>query len=256
MALIKMNYLSSVLYRTVNVNVILPTDRIDYATGEYCMEIGQRFPTLYLLHGMLGSENDWVSGTRIQRWAEERNLAVVMPAGENAYYEDYGPGRDYGRFIGKELVDMTRRMFPLSDHREDTFIAGLSMGGFGAILNGIRYSETFSHIAAFSPATHVFESEVWDPMFEMLFGNRTEAEKTERNPRVAWERLREEGRPEPKFYISCGTEDELLPYARVYRDFLREEGAEVTYREEPGAGHEWDFWDREVLKAIEWFLAR
>ena len=76
MALIQVNYQSRALYRTVPVNVILPVDRIDFMTGEYAMEAGSKFKTLYLLHGLLGNYTDWVSGTRIQRWAEERKLAA------------------------------------------------------------------------------------------------------------------------------------------------------------------------------------
>jgi S-formylglutathione hydrolase FrmB len=148
MALLKMNLLSSALMRTVNVNVILPVDKLltpgaQSRTGPY--------QTLYLLHGLLGSENDWVTGTAIQRWAEERNLAVVMPAGENSFYVDHEASHGYyGEFIGSELVSLTRKAFPLSDRREDTFLAGLSMGGYGALRNGLKYDGVFGCIASLS----------------------------------------------------------------------------------------------------------
>lgn len=256
MALLQMSYLSRALHRTVPVQVILPCDKIDDEREEYCMREGEVFPTLYLLHGLIGNFTDWVSGTRIQRWAEERNLAVVMPSGDNAFYiEGMTPYSDYGEFVGKELVDVTRNMFPLSRRREDTFIAGLSMGGFGAIRNGIRYSGTFSRVAAYSAAMHVFEEpgkpiagEERNPAFREYLAA---AAKTDRNPRVALADLLREGRPLPAFYLSCGTEDSLLPWSRLYRDLLRGAGAEVTYEEEPGA-HEWDFWDRQIRKTLDW----
>ncbi len=252
MALIQVSYLSKALNRTVPVTVILPVDKISFATMEY-IRPREKYKTLYLLHGLIGSQMDWVSGTRIQRWAEERGLAVVMPSGENAFYVDEErPWSDYGTFIGEELVDVTRRMFPLSSRREDTFIAGLSMGGFGAMRNGIRYSGTFSHVAAFSAALHVFEQEREDLMLSGIFGQRGTAAKTDRNPRVAWEELKKEGRPMPRFYISCGTADGLLPYSRMFRDLLRSDGADVVYEETPGAGHEWDFWDEQIRKALDW----
>ena len=106
MALIQVNYCSKALFRTVPLNVILPADRFDADTDRYLQEEGQRYKTLYLLHGLLGYYNDWVSFTRIQKWAEEKNLAVVMPSGDNAFYfRSRTPWNDYETFIGKELVD-------------------------------------------------------------------------------------------------------------------------------------------------------
>ncbi|MBR2828946.1 MAG: acetylesterase, partial [Solobacterium sp.] len=84
MALIQVNYLSKALFRTVPVQVILPVDRISFETMDY-EPVQRKFKTLYLLHGLLGNYTDWVSGTRIQRWAEEKNLAVVMPSGDNSF---------------------------------------------------------------------------------------------------------------------------------------------------------------------------
>ncbi len=252
MALIQVNYLSKALFRTVPLNVILPVDAISFETLDYRMKKGEKFKTLYLLHGLLGNYTDWVSGTRIQRWAEEKNIAVVMPSGDNAFYVDSVVAfNNYGQFIGEELVEVTRRMLPLSDRREDTYIAGLSMGGFGAIRNGIKYSDTFSHVAAFSSAMNIFEAEDVDLVRYAPFGDLKKAALTDANPRVAIDNLLKEGRKFPKFYLSCGVDDDLLPFSRLYRDLLREKGADVTYIEEPG-NHEWDFWDRQIKSALDW----
>lgn len=79
------------------------------------------YKTLYLLHGIFGNYSDWVCGTRIQRYAEEHDLAVVMPSGDNAFYVDQPAGGNfYGEFVGRELVELTRRIFPLSHEREDS----------------------------------------------------------------------------------------------------------------------------------------
>ena len=98
MALIQFTYVSNVLLRSVPVQVILPADKLS-PEGEYLPL--KKYKTLYLLNGLWGSHVDWVSGIRIQRWAEERDLAVVMPAGENSFYLDR-PGfhTDYGKLIG------------------------------------------------------------------------------------------------------------------------------------------------------------
>lgn len=163
MALLQVNYLSKALFRTVPLYVILPSDKIDYRTFDYANGKTKKYKTLYLLHGLLGDCSDWVNGTRIRRWAEEKNLAVVMPSGDNAFYIDYPKTKNnYSDFIGRELVEVTRNMFPLSDKREDTYIAGLSMGGYGALRNGIVYSDTFSHVAGFSSAAHIFDGKEHD----------------------------------------------------------------------------------------------
>ena len=252
MALIQVNYLSRALFRTVPLNVILPADKIDFMTGGYAMKEGQKFKTLYLLHGLLGNYTDWVSGTRIQRWAEEKNLAVVMPSGDNSFYfKSRTPWNDYETFIGKELVEVTRKMFPLSDKREDTFIAGLSMGGYGAVRNGIVFSDTFSHVIGFSGAMHLFEN-VSEEANIGLFDNLEAASKTNLNPWVAVDEMYAKSRSIPKFYLSCGLKDDLLKCNENFRDYLKSKGADVTWDEDPNAGHDWDFWDSQIKKVLDW----
>lgn len=259
MALIQVNFMSRSLLRTVTVNVILPVDKFSMQGNE---EKEQRpFKTLYLLHGIFGNYTDWVSGTRIQRWAEEKDLAVVMPSGENGFYVDQEKsGNFFGRFVGEELVEITRRMFPLSHRREDTFIGGLSMGGYGAMRNGLKYHETFGSIISLSGALHILEK-VDEPRQsvayeESCFGDMREAAVSDKNPRLLAERLAEaKSRGEkvslPRIFMACGTEDFLLDANRAYRDLIREKGFDLTYCEGAG-GHEWDFWDAYIKKAIDW----
>ena len=254
MALIQVNYVSAALQRTVPVQVILPVDKL---TPDGKLPEEKKFKTLYLLHGFLGNYTDWVSGTRIQRWAEERDLCVVMPSGDNAFYVDRpATGNCYGRFIGEELVEMTRRMFPLSRKREDTFIGGLSMGGFGAMRNGLKYHETFGAIISFSGVLELLEdkpslSRRVDAEFgEGLFGDLEKAAVSDKNP--VWLAKELASKPNlPDIYIACGTEDYLLPHSRNFRDLLLKNGFSVTYEEGPG-GHEWDFWDTYIKKVLDW----
>ena len=252
MAIIQMNYVSNALFRTVPVQVILPVDKL---SPDGKLPAPKKFKTLYLLHGLLGNYTDWVSGTRIQRWAEERDLAVVMPSGDNSFYVDRpDSNNNYGEFIGRELVEITRRMFPLSDKREDTFIGGLSMGGFGAVRNGLKYADTFGAVIALSPALHVFEDRkaaVERQAFaEALFGDLEAAARSDKNPRVLVEALA--GKKDlPKMYLACGTEDDLLPACRLYRQLLTGAGFDVTYFEGSG-GHNWDFWDDQIKRVIDW----
>ncbi len=263
MALIQVNFVSNTLRRTVPLQVILPVDRL---TDDWQSAEPKKFKTLYLLHGIFGNYTDGVSGTRIQRWAQKYDLAVVMPSGDNAFYIDHpATGNLYGEFIGHELVDITRRMFPLSDKREDTFIGGLSMGGYGAVRNGLKYHETFGAIISFSGALHFLDdpqllSDETDPVdrvfMESMFGPLKEAGKSDKNPSVLIEKLGKQKAADlslklPEVYISCGTEDDLLPSNRICRDRMLANGFQVTYEEGPG-GHDWDFWDTYILKALQW----
>lgn len=251
MALIQVNYTSKALYRTVPLQVILPADRFDADANRYLLDDAHRYKTLYLLHGLLGNYTDWVSKTRIQDWAEEKNLAVVMPSGDNAFYfKSRTPWNDYETFIGEELPAMTRRMFPLSEKREDTFIAGLSMGGYGALRNGILFSDTFSHIAGLSSALHIFD-DLAEEAHPGLFDDLKEASKSTLNPVVAAREMFREKKDIPRFYMACGRQDDLMKVNEDFRDFLREQGADVVWDEED-AGHDWVFWDSQIRKVLDW----
>jgi S-formylglutathione hydrolase FrmB len=257
MALLQVNFNSATLHRKVPMQVILPSDA----------EIRNEWPfkTLYLLHGLMDNCMAWTSNTRIERWAMERNLAVVMPSAENSFYVDMPYGSscfgDFGAYIGQELVEMTRKMFRLSPKREDTFIAGLSMGGFGALRNGLKYHDTFGYIACLSGAIHIFENPFDEAGRNIIgedacFGDIRAAALTDRNPRVAaealFERIKASGDTTfPKVYIACGTEDYLLTANRRFADFLTANGVDVTYEEGPGM-HDWDFWDTTIQRVLEW----
>ena len=248
MALIQVNYVSSALQRTIPLQVILPVDKL---TPDGKLPAEKKFKTLYLLHGYLGNYTDWVSGTRIQRWAEERDLCVVMPSGDNAFYVDRPEtGNCYGQFIGEELVEITRRMFPLSRKREDTFIGGLSMGGFGALRNGLKYNDTFSRIVSLSPALHLFDGEP-GPVAGLLGKPEDKWEEivnSDVNPRWLLENLKGE---KPGVYLACGKQDELLPGSQLFRRLLTENGYELCYTEDEGK-HDWDYWDRHIKLALDW----
>lgn len=256
MAFIQANFLSKSLFRTVPINVILPTDKIfKEGTDEQ-----KPFKTLYLLHGLLGNYTDWVNNTRIQQWAEAKNLAVIMPSGDNSFYVDNAVSKN-GEFIGQELVEATRAMFPLSHRREDTFIAGLSMGGFGALRNGLVYYKTFGYIAGLSSAIHLFEQPI-DAKGRNIgnedaaFGDIVEASKTDKNPRIAFENLLKEKEKDPtiktpKIYLACGTEDKLLISNRIYKEMFEKAGVDLTYEEGAG-GHDWEFWNEYIQHVLDW----
>lgn len=259
MALLQCNFFSKSLMRTVPIQVVLPTDKMVFS--EEPQAEPKPFKTLYLLHGIFGNYTDWVSGTRLQSWASDRDLAVVMPSGDNSFYVDNKKsGNLYGTFISEELVEFTRRSFPLSRRREDTFIGGLSMGGFGSIVNGLQHPETFSAVCALSSAL-ILEGlmehkEYTDNIFtnrgyyESVFGELDRVIGGENDYNRLAEQAAEAG-PKPKFYMACGTEDGLIHSNRAFRDKLQTLGYDVTWEEGPGV-HDWQFWDAYILKAMEW----
>lgn len=260
MALIQINFMSKSLMRMIPFNVLLPIDKVDFS-GKHEREV-KAFKTLYLLHGVFGNYTDWLTTTCLRRWAEEKDLAVVMPSGENMYYVDQpGVHNYYGEFIGKELVEITRKMFPLSRKREDTYIAGLSMGGYGAIRNGLKYHDTFGYIAGLSTMfiTEGIEKSTNDvPLFihsrdyvEGIFGNLDQVKGSDKDPKWLAARLAESGDEFPHIYMACGLEDSVLGGNRDFKEYLAGLGVDAAYEEGPGA-HEWDFWNRYIKKVIDW----
>ncbi|MDR0468382.1 MAG: acetylesterase, partial [Peptococcaceae bacterium] len=149
MALFQMDFISQSLKRSVPVNVLIPADpKVGYPPREE-----KPFKTLYLLHGLNGDHTGWLTQANTTAYAQLYDLAIVMPSGECSFYLDHErSGLMYSQFIGSEIVDFTRRIFPLSRKREDTLIGGLSMGGFGALYNGLRYHDVFGAIIALSSA--------------------------------------------------------------------------------------------------------
>lgn len=260
MALIQMTLLSRSLMRTVPVTVVLPADKMSDFTDPLPPE--KKFPTLYLLHGIIGSTMDWVSGTRLERYATDHDLCVVMPSGDNSFYLDRpGASQNYGQFVGQELVELTRRMFPLSRERKDTFIGGLSMGGYGALRNGLKYHDTFGAIVSLSASTdvtglsdHTNDTDLFmqkRSYAEECFGDLGKVVESDKNPAWLVDKLAEEKVDFPEIYMACGDEDGLLPANRKFADQLTARNVPHTFEIGPGA-HEWDFWDTYICKAMDW----
>lgn len=260
MALVQVNFISKMLSRTVTFNAIIPLDKISFWEEEVVE--AKPLKTLYLLHGAFGNYTDYLSGTRIQRWAEEHNLAVIMPSGENQFYVDKpSRGENYGAYVADELVEFTRKMFPLSHKKEDTFIAGLSMGGYGALINGLKYHETFSHIGAFSPGLMIDDiasrSELlsvtgWSlDFYENAFGGIDTIKNSDKDYYYLIDQLIENKKEIPKIYLPIGTDDFLLESVRGFKSFVDKREVPLTYIEDDG-GYEWDFWDKYVKNFLEW----
>lgn len=234
MALIQVDYFSKALLRQVHFQAILPFDKVYF---DDVVREQKPFKTLYLLHGVFGDETDWVNGTRIVRWAQDRNLAVIMPAGENKFYVDHDKSTDqFSQYI-EELVVQTRKIFPLSENREDTYIAGLSAA---------LHIETFVNASEEALLPIMRRS-----YLESVFGDLDKLLGSNKDFHFLAKKLVGKEADLPKVYLACGTEDDLYKWDHAFYEELQELGYEVTWKEIPG-GHDWDFWDRMILDVLNW----
>jgi putative tributyrin esterase len=255
------DFYSNCLRKFASFSAIIPNDVPRNLMGDNPPKEG-KFKTLYLLHGYSGYCNDWLLGSRIQEYAMRHNLAVIMPSGDNSFYLDDDKDMRYGEYTGKELVEYTRSFLPLSEKREDTLIGGFSMGGYGAIRNGLKYSETFGGIIALSSAmiTDALAENHGDmkgapeskEYYASIFGDPDKLIGSENDPKALAVELKKSGRPFPRIYMACGTEDFGIENNRNFKDFLKENQIDVTYDEGPGV-HNWDFWDPHIEKALNWY---
>lgn len=258
MAVIDISYMSRYLKRYVDVKVILPIE--DTKELKPLPVKVTPFPTLYLLHGYSGNCNDWMYGSRIFKLARDLKLAVVMPSGENHFYVDQ-PEADmmYASFIGEELVDATRKMFPLSTRKEDTFIGGLSMGGYGSLLIGSRFTGIFSKIFALS-APQVIDEALMEKFplprtfFTLHFGDLSHFDTCSNNPVYVASRAYAAGTL-PPLWFAIGKEDPFFENSMAGIRALQQVGIPLTVST-PSGGHEWSFWDVQIEPAIHWCLDR
>ena len=215
--------------------------------------------TLYLLHGMSDDEGTWMRRTSIERYAEEKGLAVVMPDGGLGWYTDMYRGLAWSKFISRELPALCRRFFPiLSDKREDTYIGGNSMGGYGALKCALRAPRTFSRVISLSGALDAADTAINNTVpatrryWEDVFGPAEDVSGSENDLFAAATALTDPAL-RPRIYMWCGTEDFLYAQNIRMRDHLRALGYDLTYEESPG-DHQWRHWDKKIADALNWLL--
>ncbi len=265
MAFASFDFYSECLKRGVSFKIILPNDLPEeMAAGNPHYAGDMAMKTLYLLHGYSGASPDWVWNSLVCDIASRYRLCVVLPNGENSFYLD-GPetGRQYGTFVGKELVDYTRRTFGLSDKKEDTFIGGLSMGGFGAIHTGLQFPDTFSRVMALSSALIIHNVKSMKPEFKdgmanyeyyrLMFGDPENVVESRNNPETLVKELLANGKEIPGLYLAIGTEDFLYEENQIFRRFLEKEKVPFVYRESTGI-HDFVFWNQYLEPAVKWML--
>ena len=243
------------LQRRTSISVILPADNIHFL-NDIEEIVPKPYKTLYLLHGLYGSDDIFLANTSIQKFAEDNGIAIVIPCGENSFYVDnHKLHALYGEYVGQELLNITRNIFPLSNKREDTFIAGFSMGGYGAIRNGLKYSYNFSKIGMISPALITDDIVKYNSdnnvlrsrdFFESIFGDLKSIKGSDVDPK----HLIDICSNLPDIYMACGFDDFLYGTCEDFYDFLCEKNISSTFIRDEGE-HNWEFCDRHIKKFIE-----
>jgi S-formylglutathione hydrolase FrmB len=256
MALLQTHFFSTTLGLSCSMDVILPEADQGIGITAATPTDMKPLPVLYLLHGMSDDHTIWQRRTSIERYAAARRLAIVMPAVHRSFYTDQKYGYPYWTFISEELPLVVRQFFHISDRREDTFVAGLSMGGYGALKLGLRRPDLFAAAASLSGAldlTRLVESADAKLTAEaqMIFGSIDEFTGSD-NDLLALARKTAAGTVKPKIFLACGSSDFLWQDNLNFRPYLEQLGYDVTWRQKQGAGHEWAYWDEMIQHVLDW----
>jgi putative tributyrin esterase len=255
MAYMQCSFFSQTLKSMTDIGVVIPSPE----AGEAYFKPGVKFQTLYAFHGAYGGWSDWLVKSSMERYAQKLKLAVVMPGAGNSFYQDMSRGEKYLTFLTEELPVLAQTVFPLSPEREDNFTGGLSMGGYGALKVALAKPELFSCAISISGALDTAELfkdarrgeetepfRLWD-----IFEDPNRLEGTDADIFHVIKTLKSEGRPLPKMFLSCGTEDFLYDVNIGARDKLKALGADVHFEEHPGT-HDWDYFDTHMRRALDW----
>lgn len=268
MALLHLNFCSSVLSMNTEVSVFLPERR-----GEPHPPIGdKKYPVLYLLHGYMQDYSSWIRNSMLENYLSESDLIVVMPGGEQSFYTDAVHGLKYFSYLTQELPTVIQNWFPASAERSDNYVAGLSMGGYGAFKMALRRPDLFGAAASLSgcltaralphgtPPTNS-DLAVGFPTnpditrtLDNTLGKLEDYKGSINDLEAAVLEIIKENKPRPQLFQCIGTEDFLYSDNEHFKSFMTKEGSsfDYTYWESSGC-HDWKFWDKAILKALQHF---
>jgi S-formylglutathione hydrolase FrmB len=253
MAHLRCDFFSDTLALSTSMTVILPqaTSAQIGMTGRHREGLP---PVLYLLHGLSDDDTIWLRRTSIERYVAPLGLAVVMPQVHRSFYTDEAAGGRYWTFLSEELPELVGSFFRVSPARADSFVAGLSMGGYGALKWALRQPDRFAAAASLSGAVDVerlraFGGRPEDPgLLTRVLG--TEPVTGTPND-IAWLLSRADRATLPALWVGCGTEDPLYADSERLVAACEADGIAVTTSFTPG-GHDWSLWDEEIQKVLAW----
>ena len=258
MAFFECSLFSESLGMVSSVNVVLP-QKTSGQIGLKGVAGEGGCPVLYLLHGMSDDHSIWLRRTSVERYATQYGLALVMPNAHRSYYTDMACGLKYWTYISEELPRLMHSFFKLSDKREDTFVAGLSMGGFGAFKLAFNCPQKFAAAASLSGALSPLQLLSRIPEraaeFRNIFGDAMAVAGSINDLYAQSELCAKNGVVLPKLFMTCGTSDFLYEENQTFRRHLEKLKIEFTYDEGPGT-HEWGYWDQKIQQIIRWLPIR
>ena len=253
MALIRCDFFAETLGLSTSMTVLLP-QRTSTQVGMSGAARTGPYPTLYLLHGLSDDDTIWLRRTSIERYVAPLGLAVVMPQVGRSFYTDEAYGNRYWAFLTEELPALTHDFFHLSDRREDTFVAGLSMGGYGALKWALREPHRFAAAASLSGALDVARLQDADaeperpPLWETIFGGRSVAGTADDLLTLV---ARADPATLPPLHLCCGTGDGLYQDSLRFAAAARDRGVRLTTSYGPGE-HDWAYWDARIQDVLAW----
>ena len=243
---------SKLLNATVPYNVVLPND--------YDNSKNMAYPVLYLLHGLTGHYSDWTQRTRLTEYASQYRIIIVTPEGNDGWYTDSVtvPTDRYETYFVQELIPDVQRRFRTNPAREGRAIAGLSMGGYGALKFAIKHRDKFVFAGSLSGALDAASWTEADPnqsaerlrSIAAVFGPSDSSTRQANDLQKLYRSISDTDIPTlPFIYLDCGTEDHLLQPNRAFEQLLFERKIPHEFRLLPG-GHSWTYWDRQVIEVL------
>ena len=253
MAFISLNYFSEALGKQTEVYVVIPQKSNNGEIGIGSAKGADKYKCLYLLHGHSDDHTIWMRRTSIERYATEYGICVVMPCGDRSFYTDMKYAMKYYTFVSKELPAVICEMFQVSDQREDNFIAGNSMGGYGALKVALKECDRFCAAAALSPVTDLkfIQQERWMDLFHMIFGDTEEIPESEQILPLLEAKKDDPNRP--RIFLGVGRDDFLYDDSTAFREKIETLDYDFTYRESEGE-HNGVFWDEYIQYALKWMF--
>jgi S-formylglutathione hydrolase FrmB len=256
MAHLRCDFYSDALGLSTSMTVLLP-QQTRTQIGMAGRATADPPPVLYLLHGLSDDDTTWLRRTSIERYAAPLGLAVVMPQVHRSFYTDQAYGGAYWTFLSEELPDLVHSFFRVSARPEDTFVAGLSMGGYGALKLALTHPDRIAAAASLSGAVNLTglrtgRTRPDDPrMFERIFGEEEIPDSSDLFKLVA----AVDPDQAPALYVGCGTEDPLEPDNRLLVRAIEDAGLAMKTSFVPGE-HEWGLWDAEIQQVLDWLPIR
>lgn len=245
---------SKLLGKNIDYSILYPVNYQRDGNAE------KRFPVLYLLHGLTGHHTNWIEHTGVALYATHYDLFIVMIEGEDGWYTDSAtvPADKFESYILQELIPDVEKRFRVSTEREGRAIAGLSMGGYGALKFGFKYPTRFAMVASMSGTlgaaswtdAELKNLELIRQTLLKTFGPAGSATRTQNDLIKMTREVSADGiKALPAIYLDCGTEDNLFPANRGYADLLVEKKIPHEFRQLAGS-HNWQYWDHQIQEIL------